>query len=122
MSPIKALVDLVTQLDKSVTDRRVRDIVLPIKEKALDVQREHLAIETQLFESQKLHAKEIDELKSQNAAEMLNLRERLAEYEDRKRILSRYTFDKSTGTYIRIQLNIDFAPNVYCKTRLSNHL
>lgn len=53
MSLVNDLMDLVTQLDRSVMDRRVSDMVLPTKEKALEVQREHLAIEAKLLESER---------------------------------------------------------------------
>jgi hypothetical protein len=46
MSLIKDLVDLSTQLSNSITDRKTRELLLPLKEKTLEVQQEQLRIET----------------------------------------------------------------------------
>ena len=123
MTVIKDLVDLVTQLDESVTDRKIRDLVLPVKEKALDVQREHLAIETKLhasernlFESQKRHAEEIDRLHEQYRATIANLEKEYADLKSRHRALQ----DKSLVLHHGLLWDSKLNPHCpVCKTPLS---
>ena len=62
-----------------------------------------LAIERELRAKSDEHnlalQNEIANLKSQHAAEILDIQNRLLEHEDQKRILARHTFEESTGTY-----------------------
>jgi hypothetical protein len=46
MGSITDIVALVTQLDASITDRKQRELFLPLKEKLTDLQRELLRVET----------------------------------------------------------------------------
>ena len=61
MSLITELVALVTQLDASITDRKIRDLFLPVKEKILEVQRDQFYLERK-------HAEEMDALKASHTA------------------------------------------------------
>ena len=69
---IPALVSLVIQLDSLVTDRKVRDLMLPVKELAIRVQQEQLDFERKTFaEVTELHVSygdKITELQRENAA------------------------------------------------------
>jgi len=123
MAVIKDLVDLVTQLDESVTDRKIRDLVLPVKEKALDVQREHLAVETKLleserklFQSEKRHAEEIAQLHEQHRARTCNLEKEYADLESRHRALQ----DRSLVLHHGLLWDSKLNPHCpVCKTPLS---
>ena len=66
MSLIKELVDLATQLNDSITDRKTRELFLPLKEKILEVQREQ-------FEIEQRHAETIRNLQQQPPPNVLKL-------------------------------------------------
>ena len=74
MSAIKDLVDLVTQLNKSVTDRRIREAFLPVREKVIEVQHELLELEKAQFESERKHHAEVAELKTLHTNEVAELK------------------------------------------------
>ena len=71
MGAIKDLVDLVTQLDASISDRKTRDLFLPVKEKTIEAQQENFRLERQ-------HAEEMDKIKTEylNAMEHLHVENR----------------------------------------------
>lgn len=61
MGALKDLVDLATQLDASIKDRRTRELFLPIKEKLVEVREEQ-------FELRQQHAEEVLALKAEHEA------------------------------------------------------
>ena len=78
MSLITELVALATQLDTSIKDRKTRELLLPLKEKILDVQHDQLRIEqrhqqeqadikARHAETEKQLTEEASALKSRNA-------------------------------------------------------
>ena len=67
MSAIKDLIDFSTQLSKSVTDKKILNVVVPLQQKALAAERENAAIEAKAFEANRHHAEEMATLKKEHA-------------------------------------------------------
>jgi len=75
MGAIKDVIDLVEKLDNSIKDRKTLDLLLPIKNKIIDIEREQLNLEKAHFQMElksneekldliSLHEKEVSDLKS----------------------------------------------------------
>jgi uncharacterized protein with PIN domain len=77
MSLITDLVSLAKQLDTSISDRKQRELLLPVKEKLLDVEREQFQLETR-------HAKEIERLQSEHAKVVADLQSKIQSIQSRK--------------------------------------
>lgn len=75
MSLITELVQLFKQLDTEITDRRIRDHFVPIKEKFLELREEQFRLEQE-------HVKQISELKSAHEGELTQLKSRLKKLEE----------------------------------------
>lgn len=69
---VKSLADLVSKMDLLITDRKMRDAFLPLKEAAATVQIEHLKAERQ-------HAEEKDRLKADHAQTVAKLSQEIAD-------------------------------------------
>lgn len=74
MGSITDLVALFTQLDASVKDNRTRELLLPIREKIQQVERDQ-------FEAEKSHHREMTDLKSQHEKEHSELNRQLRQLE-----------------------------------------
>lgn len=74
MSLITELVQLFKQLDTEITDRKIRDHFIPVKEKFLELRE-------QQFELEQQHVKQIADLKAAHEAEVQELRSRLSQME-----------------------------------------
>ena len=70
MSLITELVALASQLDASITDRKIRDLFLPLKEKILEVEREQ-------FHLERKHAEEMDALTASKSEEVFALKSQI---------------------------------------------
>lgn len=75
MSLITELVQLFKQLDTEITDRKIRDHFIPVKEKFLELRE-------QQFELEQLHVKQIADLKATHEAEVRELKERISSLEN----------------------------------------
>ena len=75
MSLITELVQLFKQLDTEITDRKIRDHFVPIKEKFLELRE-------QQFELEQQHVKQINELKAAHEAEVIQLKGQLKKLEE----------------------------------------
>jgi ribosomal protein L37AE/L43A len=95
MTAIKDLVDLVTQLDASRFDSKTREAVLPIKEAALEVQREAFRLERQ-------HAEEMNALKAENAELRIKVNQRPVA-----------VFNKQTGTWLETSSGLHYCPRCW---------
>jgi ribosomal protein L37AE/L43A len=77
MSLVKDLVDLATQLDNSISDRKIRELFLPLKEQLLAVERDQFELERRhTQEMAQLNAEHdhfVSQLKANHAAEVANL-------------------------------------------------
>jgi len=98
MSLIKELVDLVSQLNKSITDSKIRELLLPLKEKTLEVQQDQLRIEM-------THAQEMTELANANS----DLQQQL-----QKLKTSDSEFTEHSGAYFKKDGNGGYHKAVYC--------
>lgn len=74
MSLITELVQLFKQLDAEITDRKIRDHFVPIKEKFLELREEQFRLEQE-------HAKQMNDLKSAQEAEVRALKATLQRLE-----------------------------------------
>lgn len=72
MGSITDLVALFTQLDESVRDNRTRELLLPIREKIQQVERDQ-------FEAEKTHHREMTDLKSQHEEQKSELNRQLSQ-------------------------------------------
>jgi hypothetical protein len=103
MGAIKDLVDLVTQLDASRLETRTREAVLPIKEAALEVQRESFQLDQQ-------HKEEIDGLKARHAEEMEELKAENAALCAKIHSTPEAEFLPQTGTWLERSSGIHYCP------------
>jgi hypothetical protein len=92
MSAIKDVIDLTTQLSKSVTDRKLATELLQIltlisvvQTESNDMMSKNLDLERNIFNLEKQHEKEISELKEKLSA---------------KELVSKYDFNKTIGVYV----------------------
>jgi hypothetical protein len=84
---ITELVELVEKLDKSIKDRKCLDMLLPLKEKILAVQKEQFYLEKKNFEEinevKSSHTKEMAELKSSYANKLSQLEKTITDLKDK---------------------------------------
>ena len=93
MSAIKDLVDLVGKLDSMRLDSRVRELILPVKEMALQVQQEQ-------FRSERQHAEEMECLKAAHRETVARLEAEKEELRDKQLPAPGAEFDQRTGTWV----------------------
>jgi hypothetical protein len=91
MSTIKDAIDLMTQLSKSVKDRKlatellqIQSLISTVQSESVDLTSKNLELEKKIFDIEKEHEKEISELKKKLSA---------------KELLNKYTFNKTYGVY-----------------------
>lgn len=122
MGAIKDLVDLYTQLTKSVTDSKARELLLPYHEKALEVQRENLDERQRsadvLMEQNTRHANEVLELnqiisrlKTENSGLLATL--------NAKQIPVDAVFSEKTGTHIEKSTGHHYCSKCFDKEKYS---
>ena len=76
MGAIKDLYDLIEKLKNSMDDRKALELVLPLRDKVFQLEREQLEFEKTEFEARKKLTDEIADLKSSHEKEMADLNER----------------------------------------------
>ena len=98
MGALKDCVDLLEKLDKSIKDRKILNILFPIKEKLHQVSKEQLALEREIFDTERKHQEEMENLKSAHSKEMSKLQ---AENQKLKAELERKNKSCSTMRVVR---------------------
>ncbi|MCA9163744.1 MAG: hypothetical protein KDA62_12220, partial [Planctomycetales bacterium] len=73
MSYIKELWDMYTQIRESISDSATRDLLVPLKEKIVDVEREQLRLEHAVSNGSKQHEEAIAELHAKYGKEIATL-------------------------------------------------
>lgn len=113
MGAIKDLVDLVDKLNTSVTDRKTRELLLPLKEKATDAQRE-------IFHAERHHAEEMDKLKAEHRDAMTRLEMENAALRAKQAPTPEAKFNPEIGTWFDSSSSIHYCPRCWGgKTQVS---
>ena len=81
MGALTDVIDLIEKLDKSIKDRKILDLLFPIKDKIHQAERENLAIEKEHFQLEKQHAKEMSDLNLSHSKEVSDLKEQISALE-----------------------------------------
>ncbi len=76
MGTIKDLYDLIEKLRNSMDDRKALELVLPLRDKIFQLEREQLEFEKTEFDARKKLTDEIADLKSSHEKEVAELNER----------------------------------------------
>jgi uncharacterized membrane protein YfhO len=78
MGAIKDAVDLITELQKRTSDRKLLDALFPIREKILEAKEEQLDLKEahskEMTNLKEKHSKEMDDLKASHSKEMMDLK------------------------------------------------
>ncbi len=67
MSAIKDVYDLIEKIHETTKDRQILELLLPIKEKILEVEKEHLRLQEKFLTIQREHDNTVSKLKSYNS-------------------------------------------------------
>ncbi|NTW33521.1 MAG: hypothetical protein HGB12_13020 [Bacteroidetes bacterium] len=74
MGAIKDATDLILVLEKRITDRKILDMLLPIKQAIIQAEKENLDLERLNFRLERDHNEKVENIKSLHAKEMENLK------------------------------------------------
>ena len=81
MGAIKDAIDLIEKLDKSINDRKILDLLLPIKQKIQEAKEENFELEKSQFYKERKILEEKDHLISLHTKEVSNLTSNIKELE-----------------------------------------
>jgi hypothetical protein len=108
---LKAAADLAAKLDSLVTDRKTRELLLPLKEKPLEAQREN-------FELQQRHSDTMDNLQSKyrelqrtHAEEMDSLKLQLSVLQSKQSCQPDAVFNPNIGIHVETSTGIHYCPH-----------
>jgi cell division protein FtsB len=117
MGTIKDLTDLITNLIERTKDAKMREALLPVKEKVLDLREDFIdqkaAHAKDMEEVKERHTKQIEGLQErirQLRAENADLRSSIEKHEDKTAVLCKYRFDEHTRVYKNDE-GRDFCPH-----------
>jgi beta-phosphoglucomutase-like phosphatase (HAD superfamily) len=116
----KAVVELVAKLDSLITDRKTRELLLPLKEKLIEAQQEN-------FNLQRQHAEEMGNLKAEyhalqasHAKEVDNLHATIRALQAKQLPTQQAEFDQDMGAWFDSPSRLHYCPHCWVTKKESS--